>query len=1148
MSSAKIGRSVWTDQLRAIAVLVAVLSLSVSLVFGQAGGEATLTGAVRDTSGAMVPDVQVTVTNTGTGLTTKTKTASNGTYMVPQLPVGNYTVVFSRAGFRSLIRKGIVLTASSVTTVDATLTVGKVVQNVTVSANAEMVQTGTSTLGSLISQRAVVELPLNGRNPASLVLLSPGVINTLSTGAGVNQGYVANPNDTGASAAGGRQGTTYYMLDGANSMDAENLLAAPFPNPDATQEFQVMTNNFQAQYGFAPGAVVSVVTKSGTNAWHGDAFEFLRNYDLDSSDFFTHTTPLLKQNQFGGSLGGPIIHDKLFIFGNYQSTRQNTTEVGTVDYIPNISEVNGDWTDLYTGTTVNACGAGGPANLNFDTGQMFQPSVVAPFGSPVTCPAGSADAGKTVDVKTPYVNNQVNPAAYSPVALLVEKSMPKTSAADGSVFVPATPLIDNTNEFTTRADYDTSSKQRLFGRVFYQKYNQPGNAAGGDLLSSIRSWDVGYTNVTGGYTYTISPALLDTARVSFNRTLSTSYPGLRQYNGQPISLALLGSKVNYPPDPPYPPGIDELQTNGFGIGQNTNAPMVRHNIEVGDNLSWINGKHMFVFGVDVLRMDYQDSTDWQSSPRISFDGEVTGDYPIGVNAARLDGADFLLGYANFFEQGGGEFTQNYLTNWTGFAQDTVRLKPNFTVNLGVRWEPYIPATARLGRIAAWRPGQQSTVYPNAPEDLVFPGDKGINAWGGFPATYSNVDPRLGIAWQPRGLGNTSVRAAFGVFAEPISNMSYHHIADVAPFSTVIDQYYTSNGLIPLDAPWSLYAPSNYVSPFPSPQPFATLSSRPPSNTPFILPTTVSDVFSPNFTNPKAFSWNLSIEHQFTPNTMLTTAYVGTETQHLFNPIDMNYGVDYVRLNPDFSSVISNESMMTSNYNSLQITFNRRFSHGLQFTSNYTWSKCIDDGTLGDTAFTGPIGNPANYQGWNRELCDTNFPNVFVNDWVWQEPGLSQLGKVGSTILGNWEVSGIWTFQSGQPFGIGGCGVSGSIDLPEHANVTGKPFGVDQGPESHWLQDYFNPNAFTCNAPLTFGDAANNLIEGPGTNGADIGVYKDFPFKERYRLQFRWEMFNAFNHPVFCNPNTSVTSSNFGQITSQCGSGPRVMQAALKLYF
>lgn len=1127
---------------RLVLIFLIVFCCGTYSAFGQ-GGTATITGAVTDQSGAVVPNAQVTIENTQTGFTTKTTTTSNGTYVVPQLAVGNYNVTFSRQGFKSLTHAGVVLSTAEVATVNATLSVGSVVQRVQVSANAEMIKTGTADLGQLVSEKAVEELPLNGRNPASLVFLSPGIINVLSTGAGVNQGQVANPNDTGASAGGGRQGSTYYMLDGANSMDAENLLAAPFPNPDATQEFRVITNNFQAQYGFAPGAVVSVVTKSGTNHWHGDAFEFMRNYALDAANWFTHTKPLLKQNQFGGSLGGPIIHNKLFIFGNYQGTRQNTTEVGNLVYVPNNAELNGNWSDLYTGKIVNPCGTGGPANLNYDTGQLFQPNQAAPFGTPFTCPNGSANAGQTVLLKTPYANNQVDPSTYSPVALNMEKSMPKTDAKDGSTFLPGIPLIQNTNEFTIRSDYNATERQRIFGRVFEQKFARPGAP---QFLGGFASWDVTYINVTGGYTYTISPTLLDTAHVSFNRTLSTSYPAIRQYNGDPVNLAILGSDVTYPPDPPYPPGLDGVGTNGWNIGENTNAPMVRHNLEFADNLTWTKGKHMFIFGVDVLRMDYQDSTDWQSSPRMSFNGQVTGDNPNGINAARHDQADFLLGYASFFEQGGGEFTQNYITNWAGFAQDSIRLKPNLTVNLGVRWEPYIPATPRLGRIAAWRPGQQSTLYPNAPLNLVFPGDKGINSWGGFPATWTNIDPRVGIAWQPHALPNTSVRSAFGVFAEPISNMSYHHIADVAPFSTVIDQFYTSNGLIPLDAPWSNFAPSNFVSPFPDPQPFATLASRPPSDTPFILPTTVSDVFSPNFTNPKTFSWNVSIQHQFGTNMMLTTAYVGSETQHLFNPVEMNYGVNYVRLNPNYGSVLSNESFTTSSYNSLQISFNRRFAHGLQFTSNYTWSKCLDNGTLGDTAFTGALGDPYNLLGFNRGLCDTNFPQVFVNDWIWQEPSLHRLGKVGSAALGDWEVSGIWTFQSGRPFGIGGCGVSGSY-TPERANVTGQPFNVRQGSESQWLQHYMNPNAFTCNAPLTFGDSARNLLEGPGTNLADIAVMKNFPFKERYRLQFRWEMFNAFNRPEFGNPNTSVTSSNFGQITG-LARDMRVMQGALKLYF
>jgi len=1145
------GDQSFTSRLQLLTVslfILGVFCMAVAPAYGQAG-KATITGTVGDPSGAVIPNAEVTVTNTLTGLTIRVSTATNGTYVAPLLPVGSYSVAVSRPGFKSFTQTGIVLTADQVATVNATLAVGQVTQTVQVSANAQMLQTSSASLGQLISQRAVLDLPLNGRNPASLVLLSPGMIDVLITGAGVNQGYVANPNDTGASAGGGRQGSTYYMLDGSNSMDAENLLASPFPNPDATQEFEVITNNFQAQYGFAPGAVVSVVTKSGTNQWHGDAFEFMRNSGLDATNFFTHLSDGLKRNQFGGSLGGPLRRDKLFIFGNYQRTTESINQQGSSDIVPNNAELNGDFSGLFTGTIINLCGAGGPANLNFDTGQLFQPNAAAPFGAPLVCPAGSANAGQTVFVKTPYPNNFINPASFNPVSMNFESLLPKTSAANGLIFLPGVPLRDYTNEFTVRGDLNVSDKQRVFGRVFYNDYTQPGNPAGGDPLASIRSWDVQYENFGGGYIWTITPTLVNNFTASVNFTHSESYPGFRDKSGKPFSLATLGSNVVYPPG--YPPDIDQLSTNGFWFGQNTNAPMKRRNIALTDSVTWTKGRHMFIYGIDVLHMNYQDSTNWQSSPRISFDGEVTGLSSEGIPGN--DRADFLLGDANFFEQGGGEFTQNYITEWAPYAQDSIHLKPNLTLNVGVRWEPYFPATPYYEKMASWQPGQQSTRFPNSPKGLVFPGDAGIPPSTIYP-TLSNLDPRVGIAWVPSFLKNTSIRVAGGVFAEPISNMSYHHIADVAPFSSVFDLYYSQIGLINFSNPWANFAGSGGVSPFPNQQPFANLAGSPPSTTQFILPTTVSAVFPKNFTNPKAFSWNLSVQHQFTPDTLLSVAYVASETEHLFNPIEQNPGVMDVRLNADFGSVLQTQSLSTSSYNSLQVSFNKRMSYGLQFTSNFTWSHCLDNGTLGDTAFTGSLGDPFNL-AWSRGNCDTNIPLVLVSNWIWQEPKLSSLGTLASKVLGSWEFTGIWTAESGTPFSIGGgcngSNNSGTLIGGDRADLTGQPLDVHQGAKNHWLVSYFNPGAFQCNATGTFGNSGRNIIQGPGQNNFDLGIFKNFPFKERYNVQFRWEMFNAFNRVWFGNPSTCLTCGigpgGFGSITSQANS-PRIMQAALKFYW
>jgi hypothetical protein len=1138
--------------------LLALLFLLLPVaLYGQVG-KATISGTVTDQSGAVVPGATITAKDTLTGVNTTVTAASNGVYVIPLLPTGNYSLTVEHPGFQSQTRAGIILQAEQVATVDISLTIGAVTQRVEVSANAQMVETATNSLEQVVGERSIVELPLLGRNPAGLVFLNAGTVNVLATAAGRNQTFVADPNDTGGATNGGRQGSTYYMLDGANHMDNENNLAAPMPNPDATQEFQMIQNNFGAQYGFAPSAVVSIVTRSGTNQWHGDAFEFLRNYALNAANWFTGIKDTLKRNQYGGSVGGPIKKDKWFIFGNYQRTSENSLTSGVSDITPTAAEMKGDFSDVYTGVTANACGAGGPANLNFDTGQIYQPNAAAPFGSPVVCPAGSALAGQTVSVKIPYVGNQIDPMTYNPISLHVQQSIPigapqGSALGTGFVYLPSVLNADVTNEFTVRTDYNPTEKDRITGRVFFQKYHLVPSSGDGDFLASIRTWDVTYANYNGSYVRTIRPNLVNNFVGTVNYTHSSSYPDLVGKDGQPVSLQLYGSNVSYPPYAEYPPGIDQWLTEGYDFGENTNTPMFRRLIVFSDSLTWTKSKHMIVTGIDVLHENYTDSTDWQASPRVWFDGEVTGS----------DRADMLLGMMSQFEQGGGEYTQNYMTNWNPYIQDTYRAKSNFTINLGLRWEPWMPPSYRGDRTVSFRPGQQSTRYPNAPPGLVFPGDSGVNSSANNP-DYRNFSPRVGFAWQPHALPNTSIRAAFGIFMEPIDNTNYHWMGNTWPFSGVTDLYYDLLGLINVTNPYANFPANNNTSPYP---PFATLGTIPPPTKAWIPGGTIVQSNDPRLNMARDQTWNFSIQHQFGGNNMLQVAYVGSETYHLFVPVQLNpgyYSAHGARLNyPAFGSILEETPYSTASYNGLQISYQKRFSHGLQFTSNYTYSKCLDNLGMADASASGDLQDPFNWAS-TRGLCDVNFPHVWVSNWVWQSPSLKSLGRAESTILGSWQFSGIYTIQSGEPFSVlGGCnGGNNSLSFVtyDRADLTGKPFDVRQGSKANWISSYFNPAAFQCNAPGTFGDSARNLMAGPGTNNADIGFSKNFPFKERYRVQFRWEMFNAFNRAAFGLPGNNPTLSNFGRITglaaSTGGLGTavnaigymRIMQAALKFYF
>src|SRR5262245_57843343 len=357
--------------------LVAFLGLGIQSGFSQSG-RASIAGTVTEQTGAVVPDAKIVVTDTVTGQAREVVSTESGTYVVPLLPVGNFSVTCSHPGFKSETRTGVKLTADEKATVDFSLAVGEVTQTIEVSAGAEVINTTNGAIGQVVEQTAIVELPLNGRNPAELVFLAPGAVDGFKFGGFTRQEFTTFPTETAASVNGGRQGSTYYMLDGANNMDNYHNNATPFPNSDATQEFRVLTNNFDAQYGFSPGAVVSIVTRSGSKDWHGDAFEFIRNDKLNARDFFARDRDTLKRNQFGASAGGPIFRDKLFIFGNYQGTTERRRVNGGSSFVPNNKMILGDFSDLLPGTQITDPDTGLPV-----PGNIFTPDQWATKFNPV---------------------------------------------------------------------------------------------------------------------------------------------------------------------------------------------------------------------------------------------------------------------------------------------------------------------------------------------------------------------------------------------------------------------------------------------------------------------------------------------------------------------------------------------------------------------------------------------------------------------------------------------------------------------------------------------------------------------------------------------------------------------------------------------
>jgi hypothetical protein len=1078
-------------------LLLAILAgslLAFPTLYAQVSGYATISGIVTDPSGAVVPGATITITNTDNGVRRNTVAGNGGDYTSPYLPPGHYSVSASHAGFTTITQSGITLTASQTATVDIALKVGQEQQTISVVANAKMIETTSASLSEVVNSTAIQELPLDTRNPATFANLVPGGVNGAArtsaiTVAGNGSGM---PTETGTSIDASRMGGVYYQLDGIYNMDNYLASANPFPNSDATQEFRVMTNNFSAEYGGGSTAVVSVVTRSGTNEWHGDAFEFLRNKMFNAPDWFSKVKDGYKRNIFGASEGGPLQKDKQFIFGNVQMTKGTLAQNGSSTYVPTAAMLSGDFSAI-------------PTQLrNYDG--------------------------------TPFPNNQIPTSMFDKVSLNIEQHLPQTTTPSGLVYYSGSPVKSTTEEFTTKYDWYATAKDHVMGRAFYQNYNQPAITNNSDWPACANNWQARNQNYAANWTHTFGPSLVNSFSFGYDRLNSATLSCINQ------SWAQLGATGI-----PQPDANATILVSWGSTGFNwtdQNVTQKRHDYDIADQVSWVKGKNMIVAGVNVMTEYSLEQASWLADPLVNFNGTVTGSFF----------SDFLLGDVGNFEQGGGEYNVYSSPEYVGFVDDTIRLKPNLSLEVGVRYEPWnAMKPTPSGREADWWPGHQSTVYPNAPVGLVYPGDKGVPCCG-YTSEFNRVSPRIGIAWQPKFLPNTSIRAAGGRFTIPYYTTYYNHVSSDPPFSPTyqLTPQTLNNVRIPFEDPWSVFAPTGGVAPFP---PFAYRNGAMPASTAtFVTPVALPAIFSAQFKLGWQQSWNLSIQHQFSNNFNMTAAYVGSEAYDIATGADVNPGIYSAGGNrtlfPSFQSVEVYEPWGTASYEGLQLSAEKRFSHGFQLTSNYAWSKSLDLLSQSDLS-SGPLLRDAFHPGIDHGISALNVPYVWSNFGDWKLPAFKGHGPLAALALGNWEVSGIFSMAAGVPFSIqGGNGDNNSASQNGNdlADRTGAPLKVHQGSERQWLQKYFNTAAFKQNAPGTFGNSAKNLLRGPANDNMDVAFLKNFPFyNDQYRFQFRWEMYNATNTPWFGTPDSNPTDSNFGQITGTQNS-PRVMQFALKLYW
>ena len=756
------------------------------LAYGQ-GTSASLTGQVTDPSGAAVPGAAVTVTNIDTNFMQSAKTDSVGTYLIRPLPIGNYSLAISAAGFDRYLQKGIVLTVNLAATQDVHLKVGAgKVETVSVTAEAELINTSSAELGSTVNEAAISALPLDGHDPSSLVFLIPGSVDVQHHGGETIQTGFSFPTETGAGIGSGRNGSTFYMLDGVTNMDNYDLLTAPFPNADATQEFKVLTSNFGAQYGFAPSAVVSIATKSGTNAFHGGAFWYVRNNAMNATNWFSQAADTLRRNQYGLFAGGPIKKDKLFIFGNYQGTKIIWNSTDTLTTTPTTAMLNGDFSGL-------GIDLAGPFSLNPATGNHDQLDTSLTTTACEYSPTASCSTTVPVQLSpaAKYFASQGMIHAATTVSNTTTLK-PGLQRANGDMMYTYPNVYDTYDEGTLKLDYNLSPNQVLTLRSYTNSFGSPSSNVLGNMESAYNhgSWTASfwqqmyYFNNMMQHNWTINPTTVNTLSVFMNQMSAHSAAQELGSDGKAMCFSNNSADpngvnigVNEPAGSCYMGALRINSNYGFESGWDEPSAEVRNTLGLTDTLNKILGKHSFTAGIDLMHQHAVENTAYPTQPMIGFGRNGTGAGKSSFTGGYL--ADYMLGYALGYMQGAGEIAD--VAGWQAgpFIQDDWKILPNLTINLGLRWDPNTPPASKNGRGSAWVPGtatvagfansiagKQSTVYPNAPAGLLFPGDPGVpNSL--INSDYSFWEPRIGIAYQPKFLPHTVIHAGFGIFSGPL---------------------------------------------------------------------------------------------------------------------------------------------------------------------------------------------------------------------------------------------------------------------------------------------------------------------------------------------------------------------------------------------
>ena len=1080
-------------------VLMLVL-LACSTVSAQTVGTAQINGTVKDPGGLALPGVTVTVTQTDTGLTRTAVSDETGSYTLQNLPVGPYRFEATLQGFRTYQQTGIVLQVGGNPTLGVTLQLGQLEETVTVAGTAALVETRNPGIGQVVTNQQVLELPLNGRQLTELVFqagLATGGKGTADAPGGnvLNTGVRSYPNTTIVVAGGLSNGMT-YLLDGGTHNDPFNNLNLPLPFPDAMQEFKVETSALPAQYGHHSAAAVNAVTKSGTNLLHGDAFEFLRDDSLNATNAFAAIGPDgkrrsdgLHRDQFGGTLGGPIVQQKLFYFGGYQGTRVNVTPTSFFQFVPTPAMLAGDF-------------------------------------SAITSPA--CNAGRTIALRAPFVGTSVSPSQFSPAALALAAQLPKPINDCGQTFFDRQ-TQSSEHMAIGRVDFQWSNSHSLFGRYQLAKLtskpdNDPSNVlayANGPIDDMVHSLVVGDTYLLGSNT-------VNSFRATYNVSqINKGY--VPYFDAKSLGVRNIATPL---------PGFTAFTVSGgFTLGPTGAKPseIGTKSFQLIDDFSVVHGAHQVGFGANFIHSALASTSYGSAAGNFAFTGTNLG---LGL-------ADFLLGRPATFTQGQ-VYGPGGVMDYIGmYVQDAWKVSQNVTLNVGVRWDPWLPYTSDQRHfnhysVDQFQAGVRSTVYKNAPVGVIFEGDPGYPGHAVSEKYLGSIAPRLAGVWDPSGNGRMTVRAAFGRFYDLPHIWNFLGFDRGTPFGT---ELVVNNGTF--DDPWVNTLGGN---PFPI---VANPNMTFPQYGGFVS-------FPLDMRPPYADQWNVSLQRQLGSAWMVAANYLNSRGHRLpvgdqLNPAVYSAGATTATTNQRRLTSVLNanegrfygpitgiETVGTSEYKGLLLSANHRSANGLSVSGNWTISTCESDIVNYEPSVAGIELTKPGDPGYDRGSCGVTDQKHVVNlSTVYQIPGGSR-GVLG-LLSRDWQISGIVSARSGGHF----AAITG-VDNALNGQANQRPNKISDDVYLKQGYRWLNPAAFQAPAPGTYGNLVNNSLIGPSRFNVDMGLVRSFKMGGARQVQFRAEAFNVLNRVQLNNPVNALNNGNFGLITS--AGEPRIVQLALKYVF